>query len=158
MSAISLVSYVLFTVSVTVVLSIMKLIELAVGVTCKKYLTEKTVPDLKMDPIPNDQIDDKTDELIEKIVLVVRKEEGLVQTVLRKAARWKAGAIVNDLKEFQTRNEYEQVKEKELIHFMAEWKSKSMAEVFCGLPIVMAYVTGIGVVGAFLVSGFFAWF
>lgn len=158
LSAISLVSFGLFSAAFVLVKSIMKLVEYAVKVTCKKYLTEERIPDLDMKPIPTEKIDESSDQIIDNIVLIIRKKEGLLQNLIRKAAKLKAGSLIEDFKEFQSRNEYEQVSEKEIIHFMAEWKTKSMAEIFCRIPILMVYVTGIGVVSAFVISAYFAWF
>ncbi|MCM8529500.1 MAG: hypothetical protein NE327_23455 [Lentisphaeraceae bacterium] len=157
LTLVSLVSFAMFTISMVVLSSVMKLVELAVKVTCKRYLTEDRVPDLKMVPVPNDQIDQKADEIIDYVVLLIRKEEGLIQNVLKKAARMKASSLLDDLKEFQTRHEYEHVKEKELVHFLAEWKTKSAAEVFCRMPIVVSFVSAIGVLSAFIASAYFVW-
>lgn len=157
LSAVSLISFGLFAAALIIVKSIMKLVEYAVKVTCKKYLTEERIPDLDMKPIPTEKIDESSDQIIDNIVMIIRKKEGLIQNLIRKAAKLKAGTLIEDFKEFQNRNEYEQVSEKEIIHFMAEWKTKSMAEIFCRVPILMVYVSGIGVVTAFLISAYFAW-
>lgn len=158
LTAVSLVFYALFACCMIWISSIMKLVEYAVSVSCRKYLTEDRVPDLGMDPVPNEQIDEKSDELIENIVRVIRKKEGIIQTLLKKAAKMKASSLVEDLKEFQQRQEYEQVKEKELVHFMAEWKSKSMAEIFCRVPVLLSYVAAIGIIAVFITSVFFRYF
>ena len=157
LTIVSLVSFGLFAVSMVVLSSVMKLVELAVKVTCKKYLTEERVPDLGMKPVPTEEIDQKADEIIDHVVLLIREEEGLIQNVLKKAARMKATSLLNDLKEFQERNEYEKVKEKELVHFLAEWKTKSAAEIFCRLPIIVSYISAIGILGAFIASAYFTW-
>ena len=157
LTLVSLGFYLLFTVCIVWITSIMKVVEFAIGVSCKKYLTEDRVPDLGMTPVPNEEIDDKSDVLIDNVVLIIRKEEGLVQNLLKKAARMKASTLIEDLKEFQERNKYEQVAEKELVHFMVEWKSKSIAEIFCRMPIIFSYITAIGLIGTFIVSAFFFW-
>ncbi|MCM8540903.1 MAG: hypothetical protein NE328_11565 [Lentisphaeraceae bacterium] len=157
LTLLSLVSFTLFTLSMVILSIVMKVVELAVKVTCNKYLTEDRVPDLKMKPIPNDQIDQKADEIVDYVVLLIRKEEGLIQKVLKKAARMKASSLIEDLKAFQLRHEFEHVKEKELVHFIAEWKTKSAAEVFCRMPILVSYVSAIGILTAFIASAFFIW-
>jgi hypothetical protein len=158
LSAPSIVLFIVFLIASGIIGSIMKIVEFAVGVTCKKYLTEKRVPDLGMKPVPNEQIDDRKDDLVDAMVTLIRKEEGLIKTVLTRAAHWKASAIVEDLKTFQVRNEYEQVKEKELVHFMAECQSKELAEKLCGLVILVAYLSAFEIIGSALISAYILWF
>ena len=157
LTLVSLGFYLLFSICMVWIGSIMKIVEFAIGVSCKKYLTEDRVPDLGMEPIPNEEIEDKADVIIDSIVLIIRKEEGFIQNMLKKAARMKAASLIDDIKSFQERNKYEQVTEKELIHFMVEWNSKSVAEIFCRVPIILSYVTAIGLIGTFIVSAFFFW-
>ncbi len=158
LSVVSLGFYALLSFCILWISLIMKIVEFAVSVTCKKYLTQDNIPDLGMEPVPNAKIDEKSEELIGNIVTIIRKEEGFIQNFLKKAAFMKAESLIENLKEFQKRNDNEEVKEKELIHFMAEWKSKSIAEIFCRFPIIFSYVSAIGLIGTFIVSAFFFWF
>jgi hypothetical protein len=157
LSAISLVSFALYVVSTLAIASIMKIIEIGVSITCKKYLTEERVPDLKMTPVPADLITEKRDSLIETSVNLLREKEGMLKSALMYAARWRSKSFIEELSDFVERQEFENVKEKELVHFLIEWRSKGMAEVFCRLPFLIKSIAGAAIIGACIVSALFTW-